>query len=188
MTARQTTGAVTTVRARTTTLLAAALLPLALSACGVGLDPQTYRERSTQDAVNANVGDLALRDVAILPPAAGQAELAPGQDALVSLTVVSLSQDKDSLVSVTTSAASSVELVDGTGHPLTSLDVPALASVGPTDFGLVLHGLTQALRPGRYIDLTFTFDRNGRRTVSVPVKVYDTPLPRASFTAKPGNE
>jgi len=190
MTARTTTGAVSSVRARrtTTTLLTAALLPLGLAACGVDQDPLTYRERSTQDATNISIGDLALRNASIQPPAAGETELALGGDALATVTVVSVSNDSDRLVSVTSPAAASVELVDGTGHPLTALEVPALGSLGPSDFGLVLHGLTQALRPGMYVEMTFGFDRNGRKTTRVPVKVWDTPLPRDSYSAQPAPE
>ena len=189
MTARTTTGAVTTVRARrTTTLLAAALLPLAVTACGVNQDPQTYRARSTQDATNADLGELALRDVAIQPPAAGTRDLPAGSDALVSLTVISTSAQPDQLVSVSSPAAAAVELVDGTGHTMPGLTVPGQGSLGPSDFGLVLRGLTAALTPGRYVDMTFVFQRNGRRTGHVPVKVYDSPLPRDSFSAKPATE
>lgn len=185
MTRRRTTGAVTPVRARrTTTLLAAALLPLALSACGAALDPQTYRERTTQDATNTQVGALALRNVAIEPPAAGQAELAVGADALATLAVVSTSTEKDTLVSVSSAAASATELVDGTGHAVPSVEIPANGTAGSGDFGVVLRGLTKALRPGMYVDLTFTFQNNGRATLHVPVAVYDNPVPRESFRPK----
>jgi copper(I)-binding protein len=177
---------VTSVRARrTTTLLAAAALPLVLTACGVGLDPQTYRERTTQDATNATIGGLALRDVAIQPPAAGASELAVGSDAQLTLAIVNVAQSADRLVSVTSSAASSTELVDSSGHAVTTVDIPSQGTAGFGDFGVVLRGLTKALRPGMYVDVTFVFDSNGRGTLQVPVKVYDTPVPRASFSAKP---
>jgi copper(I)-binding protein len=183
-----TIGAVTTVRRRTTSLLAAALLPLTLSACGVGLDPQTYRERTTQDASNISLGDLALRNVAIAPPEAGTSELAVGKDAQVTLAVVSTSKDPDTLVSVSTPAATSAGFVDGTGHEIQSVPVPANGPAGYGDFGIVLRGLTKALRPGMYVDMTFTFQQAGKITFKVPVKVYDNPLPRASFSAQPAPE
>lgn len=189
MTARTTTGAVTTVRARrTTTLLAAALLPLTLAACGVGQDPQTYRQRSTQDATNADVRELALRDVAIQPPGAGTKELAAGSDALASLTIVSTAGQPDRLLSVSSPAAASVDLVDGTGHVLPSEQIPGQGSIGASDFGLVLRGLSAALRPGMYVAMTFVFERNGSTTLQVPVKVYDNPLPRDSFSPQPATE
>jgi copper(I)-binding protein len=178
---------VTTVR-RTTTLLAAALLPFALSACGVGLDPQTYRERTTQDASNTQLGDLALRNVAIQPPAAGQNELAAGSDAQLTLAIVSTSAEADTLTSVTTPAAASTQLVDGSGHGVSTVTVPANGTAGYGDFGVVLRGLTKALRPGMYVDVTFAFQNNGRATFQVPVKVWDQPVPRDSYAPKTVSE
>lgn len=173
---------------RTTALLLAALLPLALAACGVGRDPQTYKERTTTDAANANVGNLALRDIAIQPPADGTSELAAGSDALATLTIVSSGTDGDTLSSVSSPAATSVQIVDQTGHSSTSVAIPPLGSVGPADFGLVLHGLTAPLRPGLYATLTFVFDHNGTQTVEVPVKVFRDPLPRDSYSPPPASE
>ncbi|GAC1443457.1 MAG: hypothetical protein NVSMB55_17030 [Mycobacteriales bacterium] len=178
----------TTVRRRTTTLLAAAVLSFALTGCGVGLNPQTYRERTTQDASNISLGNLALRNVAIAPPGAGSSELAVGSTAQVTLAIVSTSSDPDTLVSVSTPAAASASFVDGTGHVVQTVAVPANGTAGYGDFGIVLRGLTKPLRPGMYIDLTFAFQQHGTVTVKVPVKVYDTPLPRASFSSKPAAE
>lgn len=169
---------------RTTTVLAAALLPLALTACGVGLDPQTYRERTTQDATNAQAGTLALRNVAIQPPAKGEAELGVGKAAQLTLTIVNPSSEKDTLTAVSTPAASSTRLVDGSGHDVPSVGIPAEGSAAQGDFGVVLVGLTKALRPGVYIDVTFSFATNGRIKLSVPVKLYADPVPRASFQPK----
>jgi copper(I)-binding protein len=167
MTARTTTGAVTSVRARRTarrsaTFLAAGLLPLALTACGVGLDPQTYKERTTQDAANAQAGGLALRNVAIAPPASGEKELAAGTDAQLTLSIINPGEEKDTLTGVTSPASSSAKLVDGSGHEVTSVDIPAEGGAQAGEFGVVLVGLTNALRPGMYVDVTFVFATNGR--------------------------
>jgi copper(I)-binding protein len=180
---------VTSVRARrTTTLLAAGLLPLALTACGVGLDPQTYRERTTQDATNAQAGALALRNVAIQPPAEGDKELAVGKDAQLTLSIVNPGVDQDTLTGVSTAAASATRLVDGSGHEVTSVEVPAEGAAEAADFGVVLVGLTKALRPGMYVDVTFAFATNGKLKLSVPVKLYDKPVPRGSYAPKPAEE
>jgi copper(I)-binding protein len=186
---RTTTGAVTSVRARrTTTLLAAGLLPLALTACGVGLDPQTYKERTTQDAINAQVGALALRNVGIEPPAAGQLELGVGKDAQLTMAIVNPADTKDTLTAAASPAAASTELVDGTGHAVTSVDVPAHGSIESPQFGVVLRGLTKALRPGIYVEVTLVFANNGRAKLSVPVRLYPAPVPRNSFHAEPPEE
>ena len=173
---------------RTTTLLAAGLLPLALTACGVGLDPQTYKQRTTQDSANAQAGSLALRNVAIAPPHSGESELAVGTDAQLTLSIVNPGGDKDTLTGVTTAAASSTKLVDGSGHDVSSVDIPADGAAEAGDFGVVLVGLTKALRPAQYVDVTFAFANNGRLTVSVPVRVYGEPVPRSSYEPKPVQE
>ena len=173
---------------RRSTLVAALLLPLALAGCGVGLDPQTYRERTTQDATNTSVGDLALRNVAISPPESGSAELAVGKDAQVTLAVVSTSQEKDTLVSVSSPVATSTELVAGSGAPVPSVEIPASGTAGYGDFAVVLRGLTKALRPGMYVEMTFAFQNSGRVTLDVPVKVYTDPVPRESFEPKEHEE
>lgn len=171
---------------RTSALLAAGLLPLALTAtaCGSGLHAQTYQERTTQDAANASAGDLALRNVGILPPENGAPELAAGSDALATLTIGNPGGVADRLVQVTTPGAASVDLIDASGHPTQSIDVPAQSTVGAEDFSLALRGLTKSLRPGQYVELTFVFDKNGRSTVNVPVKLYTEPVPRDSFSPK----
>lgn len=173
---------------RTTTLLTTGLLAVTLTGCGVGLDPQTYRERSTLDATNADVGGLALRDVAIAPPEGGASELPAGRDARLSLAVVSVSPQPDTLVSVTTPAAASVAFVDAHGQPVPAVTVPALGSLLPDGFGVVLRGLTRPLRPGMYVDMTFAFAKNGRATLKVPVRIYAEPVPRASYQPKHAGE
>jgi copper(I)-binding protein len=167
-------------------LLAATLVPLALAtACGSGLHAQTYEERTTQDATNQNIGQLALRDVAILPPENGASELALGKDALATLTVVNQSKDADTLVSVSSPGATSVDLVDSSGHVVPSVQIPALGSAGPQEFSLALRGLVKPLRPGMYVDVSFTFEKNGSSHFLVPVKVFDNPVPRVEKSAAP---
>jgi hypothetical protein len=39
-----------------------------------------------------------------------------------------------------------------------------------------------------YVDMTFAFANNGSTTFPVPVKVYDNPLPRASFSPQAPRE
>jgi copper(I)-binding protein len=178
---------VTSVRARrTTTLLAAGLLPLLVAGCGVGLHPQTYKERTTQDAANAQAGALALRDVAIAPPDADGSEITAGKDAQLTLAVVNGTDDSDTLTGVSTAAAASTKLVDSSGHAVTDVEVPARGSADA--FGVVLIGITKALRPGMYVDVTFTFAKNGRSKVSVPMKLYAKPVPRASYQPKPAEQ
>jgi len=131
---------------------------------------------------------LALRNVGIEPPDPGQSELGVGKDAQVTLSVVSVSADKDTLVSVSSPAAASAAFVDGSGHEVTSVEVPANGSLGFGDFGIVLRGMTKALRPGMYVEMTFVFDHAGKGTLKVPVRANRTPVPRESFQPKPAEE
>lgn len=173
-------------RRRTSALLAAGLLPLALAAtaCGSGLHAQTYAERTTEDATNTTFGDLALRDVAIQPPQNGAAELSAGADALATMTIGNRGDQPDRLVQVTSPAAASVDLIDASGHATSSIEIPARGSVGQADFSLALRSLGSALRPAQYVEMTFVFEKNGRTTFQVPVRLYSTPVPRASFSPK----
>jgi len=169
------------VHRRFVTLLGAGLLPLALTACGSGRSPQSYETRPTVDAVNASMGDLAVRNMHIEPPTGDEAELAVGEDATLTMSIVNQGEAGDRLVSVATEAASSVEVLDGSDQPTDRVDIPGLSSVGEDDFSVRLVGLTEAVRPGQHVDVTITFTRAGRRTLSVPVVVYTSPAPRPTY-------
>ena len=164
-------------RRRLATSLLTGSLVLAVTACGAGRDPETYRARPTVDAALASVGELELRNVTIVPPADGEPEIGVGKDAVTTLSIINLGERPDRLVQVSSPAATSVELLDSEGTVATSVDVGKLAALGPEDFSLTLRGLTAGLRPGQSIELTFTFANNGRKTLLVPVGVYTSPVP-----------
>jgi copper(I)-binding protein len=175
-------------RRRTTTLLAAGLLPFALTACGSGLHAETYQERTVEDASNHDLGPLALRDVGIEPPPDAQLNLPAGSDATVHLAIANSVTQADQLVQVTTPAAASAELVDRTGATATSIPVPPAGLVTPSDFSVRLKGLTRAVMPGMYVDMTFVFQNAGRATFQVPVRVYPSPIPRPVESASSSSE
>jgi copper(I)-binding protein len=166
---------------RLVTLLAAGLLPLALTACGSGKSPETYLERPTVDAARASMGDLAVRNVKVAPPVGDAAELAVGEDATVTMSIVNVGEAPDRLTGVSTDAATTVELLDKSGTAVDRVDIPGLGAVNGNDFTVRLGGLTQALRPGQHIPLTISFVRAGRRTLDVPVAVYTSPAPRPTY-------
>ncbi len=159
-----------------TTLVAVALLGLTLTGCGVGRNPETYRERPTVDAAIADVGAVALRNTSISPPRDGEEEYAVGADAPLSLTVVNTADRPDVLLSVSTTAATTTQLLDAEGAPVTQVDLPP-GPTTPTQFSVVLSTLTAALRPGQSVPVTFTFRDSGRTTLIVPVEVYTQPAP-----------
>jgi copper(I)-binding protein len=166
---------------RLVTVLAAGLLPIALTACGSGKSPETYRERPTVDAARASMGDLEVRGVHVAPPTGGAAELAVGEDADVTMAVVNVGEAPDRLVEVTSDAATSVEILDKSGATTDHVDIPGLGAVGAQDFSVRLTGLTRPLRPGESVPVTIAFTRAGRKTLSVPVAAYTSPVPRPTY-------
>ncbi len=160
--------------------LAAALLAVGLTGCGAGRDPETYRERPTVDAALASVGELDLRNVSINPPPAGDAELRAGSSATARLSVINLGERPDRLVSVSSPVATTVELLDADGAVVPNVPIGGLQALGPRDFTVRLGGLTEPLRPGQSVNVTFTFVNNGRETLLVPIRVYTVPEPQPS--------
>ncbi len=75
---------------RTSTLravAAGALAALSLTACGSGFNANTYQDRDLGDASNFNVGELAVRNVGILPPEEGSVHEV-GEDVELTFTVI----------------------------------------------------------------------------------------------------
>lgn len=149
-------------------------LALGLSGCGAGLRAQTYEERTTSDSTNDAIGALAVRHIRVLPPR-GNSVYPAGGNAQVSLVVVNEGTEDDRLVSVTSDAASTVQVIGSGGRPA-SLTVPALSTA--SNYSFVLRGLTRELRPGNYVPLTLTFDVNGSETLLVPIELTGSPWPR----------
>ncbi len=143
----------------------AVLVMGSVSACGASLDAQTYQERNNAESTNAAVGALALRNVAVRAPEDGQG-YAVGADATVVLTVTNSSDESDRLVEATSSAAREVAVIGGGTER--EMVVPPLGSTG-SFITLELRGLTRALRPGEYVDLTLRFEGNGTEELLAPV-------------------
>ncbi len=142
---------------------ASACALLVLTGCGTGLRAQTYLEKSTAEATNDAVGFLAVRGFAVLGPTTGTTWPA-GSSAPVKITLVNESGEEDRLLSASSPAAASVGVV---GPPLT---VPPLGVSDPAS-GLVLQGLTRELPGGSYVEVTLSFERNGSKTMLVPVMI-----------------
>jgi copper(I)-binding protein len=141
-------------------------LALVVSGCGANFEAQTYQTRASADGTNAAVGAIALRNVRLLPPEGDTYDA--GEDAEADLTLVNDGGDDDRLVSVTSPAARGVEVLAG-GDVVDGVDLPRLGTTGGT-VGLRLTGLTGDLRPGQFVPMTFTFERNGDVVVQVPVE------------------
>ena len=163
--------------ARRPRALAAGAVPavaavLLLTGCGAGQRAQVYQERTVADATNDSVGTIAVRNLAVEAPEQGLV-LRQGTDAPMIVTLVNEGAEDDVLLSATTPAAASVRVVG----PTSSVPVPRLQTSSGA-YSLVLTGLTRDLPAGTYIQLTMNFQRNGTKTMLVPVQTTPEGAPR----------
>ena len=164
-------------------LAAAGLLTLTLTACGAGLDAQTYQTRAVADASNVDLGALAVRNITVTPPSNGRTYEAGGE-ARGLFTVTNNSAEPDQLVEVTSPQAEEVVITsEGVPGPL---EVPGLGTTGSAA-GFVLRGLSGDLVAGEYVTLVFRFERAGSFEVLVPVAVTGR-TQRPGRTGEPGSE
>ncbi len=176
-------------------------LALSLSACAAGRDAQTADQKPTQDGVNADIGTIALRGVAVQPPSGTSYKA--GSNAQLSLVLVNNGSATDRLTAISTSAAGgwsaypSVAAADqvagaaagtSTSGGTQSVSIPAggRTSFGVPDAtgGLVLLGTKGTLYPGSVVRVNFTFARAGTVTVPVPVRLTDATAP-PTLSAQP---
>ena len=87
-------------------------LAVVLTGCGAGQITQTDTQRSGVNGATGGVGPIALRDVQLAAPANQQGVYAPGANAVLVATIVNTGLTGDSLIKVTTPAATAV-LIDG---------------------------------------------------------------------------
>ncbi len=104
---------------------AAALLSTLLTGCGAGQNTQTSRKHTAVDGININVGDIAIRDARVMPPA--QLAWEPGSAAPLSLYLSNLGTDMDRLASVSSTVARAAMMMPE-GAPLPSAQPSATAN------------------------------------------------------------
>jgi copper(I)-binding protein len=96
-------------------LPAVAVGVVALTGCSVGQVTQTDSIEPAVNGNRANAGDIALRDVMVAYPENGGYDA--GDDAPLLLTIVNVGSVDDELVSVSSPAATSVELIGNPAVP-----------------------------------------------------------------------
>ncbi len=173
----------TALRGRPTALAVAVLATASLSGCGAGLRPQTYESRTSPESSNLELGPLSLRNVSVLPAEDGE-PYEVGDDAEVVLTVTNSSPEADRLVSVSSTAAEDVVVLDDgqPGRP----EVPGSGSTGDR-ITLEIQGLSEPVGPGEFVELTFRFEDNGTVEALVPIALTgesDRPI----YTGEGGEE
>jgi hypothetical protein len=144
-------------------LLAAA--SLVLSGCAAGQYSQTADQVAAIDGANGTIGDIAVLNARLAPTAR---ELYPaGSDARLLLWVSNDGLNPDVLSSVTTSAASSVE-ISGDG----AVPGQTLADFA-TDEGteVTVTGFLQNQYYGQSIPMTFNFANAGSLSLNIPIEV-----------------
>lgn len=159
---------------------------LTLSACGAGQIAQTANQVAAVNGNGADSANISLRNVHVLFPSSDEFRLGQGGRAELAFTAVNTSDtNPDTLVSISTDAASSVTLdksADLTIEPQTSIaaysadaELPGQSAVQGPPVTAVLENLTDAVRPGLTVPVTFTFSKAGPITVPVPVDAAGTP-------------
>ncbi|AOW95070.1 hypothetical protein BFN03_15475 [Rhodococcus sp. WMMA185] len=162
-----------------------------MSACSAGQITQTSSQVAAINGNSADGGSIALRNVHVVFPNSEEYSIEPGGTAVLAFTAVNLNESvADTLTAITTDFAESVTIGTATGDqeiaPQTSLaaGLPAQdfaesaeartqsdeSADAPTDLLLVtLDDLNEGVRPGLTFPATFTFEKAGDITVSVPV-------------------
>ena len=165
---------------------AVAVLVPVLAGCEAGFNAPTIEFHQASFGMSETVNGVTIDDAFVLGPAPGSA-LPPGGQAGVFLSIET--NNNDQLTSVTTGAASSVQLVGG---PVT-LNANSVADLSGPQPQIVLTGLTSALSGGQMVTLQLNFSGAGAIPIEVPVEpaAYDyttyspppPPLPSPSAVA-----
>lgn len=148
---------------------------LVTSACAAGQIAQTANQKPTLDGTEINVGDMALRGIAIAPPRAATASFPKGSDLSLRIVMVNAGQHTDKLTSIKSSVTGGWSAGSSSAQSVT---IPAgeAASFGtPNAKGtLKLTGTTSKLYSGNTVRITFTFARSGSVTLPVPIQLTGT--------------
>jgi copper(I)-binding protein len=181
--------------ARRVAAVAAAAGTLLTAGCAAGQDAQTAYQKPTLDGTLADVGNLHLRGVSILPPS-GTVYRA-GSSARMRLVIVNSGAAADRLTSVTSARITTWAAFNNSLAATANVGGSRTVAVPPgvrTSFGvpetrsvLLLRGLKAKTFPGTIVRLTFTFARAGTVTVPVPVQLSSPPgtstVPEPSVSA-----
>ncbi|KQU07925.1 hypothetical protein ASG56_07740 [Rhodococcus sp. Leaf7] len=175
--------------ARVATAVALALgAVIGLSACSAGKVSQTAMQVAAVNGNGTDQGTISMRNVHVAYPSSGEFSLEPGGRAELIFTAINTSETTaDRLTGIETEGASEVTVTGATGG--TSIEIPAQASVasgvsaeqdptaeeGSQSVTAVLEDLSENVRPGLTVPVTFTFAEAGDVVVNVPVDPGTTP-------------
>lgn len=172
---------------------------VALSGCAAGQQAETSKQVAAVFGANADVKNMAIRNATMTFPQ-GEPFYPKGATAPIDVVLVNEALHNDRLVKVSSSYAASAKISGQTvipgGTRLYSDGVPPGStpqvtndpSSGPADpppvgpvkkpqVNIALVGLTQTIRPGTTIPVTFTFAKAGSVTAHVPIGPSGEPRP-----------
>ena len=151
------------------------LVASALAGCGAGQVSQVATQEPAVNGTTGNVGPIALRNVHIQAVESGDA-LEPGSDVELIFAAANSSPDvNDRLVGIT-SDVGTVTVTGNTAVPASGLltvgspdGVTELSAIEAADAADAAVALTKPIRNGLTYDFTFTFEKAGKATLSVPI-------------------
>jgi len=167
---------------RASRLAAAALAAgLALTGCSAGQVSQSANQEPAVNGTVSSVGDIALRNVFVRAPQTAD-YVQPGTDVELIFAAANNSADvADKLVSVTTDIGT-VTLSGDPSIPADGLLLvgdpdghDALGTVEREDAAKAEIALSKPISNGLTYDFTFTFERAGATTFTVPISAGETP-------------
>ena len=135
---------------------------LALSGCAAGQVSQTADQVAGVDGANGTVGYLGVRN-AVLAVTTNSA-YAKGANAPLQLWVSNAGTQPDTLSSITTPAATSVQI-----NGIKIIPGQTLRDFTGTRSAITLQGLTSKITYGQAVPVTFVFATAGSLTVNVPI-------------------
>lgn len=172
---------------------------ITLTGCSAGQMTETDTQVAAIDGGNGEVNGLAIRDATLTFPPKDSAYPA-GSSAPLRLVLSNEASTSDRLVQVTSPYAASAQLGGKTDLPgrtsLHALGEPTSGSQQSTgqhpggqnqpapggsadqpEVEITLNGLTQEIRPGVTVPVTFVFEKAGPVTVQVPIGADPSPRP-----------
>lgn len=142
----------------------------ALVGCSAGQVNTSGDEVSAVNGATGHLKQLDILNATIAHPQGDAQTYQPGDSAPLDFTVTNAGGQSDKLVSVSTPAAKNVMLK---GQTDIAGGTSLVASTSGGDergrLTVTMEGLTQAVKPGPTVEVTFTFARSGALTLPLPV-------------------
>lgn len=163
-----------------------------LSGCGAGQVSQTATQEPAINGTSGRAGEIALRNVHLRATQTSD-YVEPGREVELLFVAANDSPDVDDKLVSIASDVGSVTLTGDTDLPATGVLVVGTPDGQPTpldtievaDSAEATVELSKPITNGLTYDFTFTFEKAGQTTVSVPISAGETP--RREDTSRAGD-